>query len=378
MGPFTFSVLAVVAHACLISAEQQPLISASIPHLPIRVAALGDSYSAGLGSGKFLSHSNDGRDNACARMDGSYPWLLSKLNPFHIGQGYLPNFVSCSGNLLRDIDSQIEALDGKRFDVVTLSISGNDFKFGQAVVNCVYPYRLLPGTRRFEKACNDTLTKAQNAIEDPAKWNNFTKVIEKMKSEVLTTAGRIYITGYAKFFAPPRENDACDSTYFFPRRLFAALPMKSATRLRLNSLVDLVNSKTQGKIISQFASSVAFVDIDSHFTGRRFCEPENDEDPIGADNPNVWFNDLTTTLEEDSAWNPETVTPSPERDPWSAWALDLPESVKNDTEIVGRGIGDNLQRASTFHPKKAAHILTAIKLGNMILEDFARQVSSPV
>lgn len=115
--------------------QQQPLTPASFPHLPIKVAALGDSYSAGLGSGRFLTGSNDGRDNACARMDGSYPWLLSKLNPFHIGVGHLPDFVSCSGNRLVDIDKQIQNLQGRKFDAVTLSISGNDFTFGQVIVS---------------------------------------------------------------------------------------------------------------------------------------------------------------------------------------------------------------------------------------------------
>jgi lysophospholipase L1-like esterase len=133
------SVLAILARAGVAMAEQHPLTEASIPHLPFKVAALGDSYSAGLGSGKFLSHSKDGKDNSCARMDGSYPWLLSKLNPFHIGQGHLPNFVSCSGNLLEDIDGQIERLEGKKFDIITLSISGNDFKFGQVVVGAEIP-----------------------------------------------------------------------------------------------------------------------------------------------------------------------------------------------------------------------------------------------
>jgi len=142
-GPATLSVgmrtlsrllLLGFVHLCVSLDEQEPLISTPFPHLLIRVAALGDSYSAGLGSGKFLSDSEDGRDNACARMDGSYPWLLSKLNPFHIGQGHLPSFVSCSGNLLEDIDGQIERLGGKKFDIITLSISGNDFKFGQVVV----------------------------------------------------------------------------------------------------------------------------------------------------------------------------------------------------------------------------------------------------
>jgi len=74
---------------------------------------------------------------------------------------------------------------------------------------------------------------------------------------------------------------------------------------------------------------------------------------------------------EQPSWNPDSVSRRPEEDPWAAWALDLPESVQNDTDLVPRGIGDNLQRASSFHPKKAAHIATAIKIANEIFIDFA-------
>jgi len=207
-------------------------------------------------------------------------------------------------------------------------------------------------------------------IKNPAKWKEFRNTIKSIESKALAPHGKIYTTGYAKFFAPPRENDACDNTYFFPRRILAVLPMKYSTRSRMNDLVGLVNAQIETNIAGSLKSAT-FVDIDDHFTGRRFCEPENEEDPIGADNPNVLFNDLTTTFEEDATWNPDSVSRRPEEDPWAAWALDLPESVQNDTDWVPRGIGDNLQRASSFHPKKAAHISTTIKVANMIFIDFA-------
>ena len=212
------------------------------------------------------------------------------------------------------------------------------------------------------------MTKTEKAITDTAKWEKFRKVIHEVESKALAPNGRIYITGYAQFFPPPVEDDACDKTYFFPINLLAVLPMKYATRLRMNDLVDMANSRIES-ITSKF-DSVAFVDIDALFAGRQFCEPENADDSIGANNPNVWFNDLTTPLEEDAVWNPETVDSRPEADPWAAWALGLPESVKNDTDLAQRAIWDNLQRASSFHPKKAAHVATAIKVGNMILKDF--------
>jgi hypothetical protein len=53
-------------------------------------AAIGDSYSAGIGAGKRI-------DQACSRYDLSYPYLME--NPDRMGPHGLSNlqFLSCSG-----------------------------------------------------------------------------------------------------------------------------------------------------------------------------------------------------------------------------------------------------------------------------------------
>lgn len=102
-------------------------------HLPTSFAAFGDSYSAGIGAGRFIKQSADGRDNACARMTGSYPFQLWQIDPFESPFAW-NDFYSCSGHVLDNIDDQVSRLDGKLVDSATLSISGNDFFFAKVVV----------------------------------------------------------------------------------------------------------------------------------------------------------------------------------------------------------------------------------------------------
>jgi|SRR5579862_3778182 len=106
--------------------------SATAVAIPTSYAAFGDSFAAGIGAGKFLSSSADGMDNACARFDGSYPWQYFQFLEQHFGT--FTDFFACSGDVLDGIDAQVAKLNGKKVDVMTLSISGNDFGFGNIVV----------------------------------------------------------------------------------------------------------------------------------------------------------------------------------------------------------------------------------------------------
>jgi lysophospholipase L1-like esterase len=100
-------------------------------------AAFGDSFSAGIGAGNFFTGSPDDRDNICARMTESYPAQL--VNIFLRGKVSHFDFFSCSGDILDDIDGQVAKLVGNHVDVASLSISGNDFNFGNVVVSACHP-----------------------------------------------------------------------------------------------------------------------------------------------------------------------------------------------------------------------------------------------
>lgn len=110
--------------------------------LPTSFVAFGDSYSAGIGSGNLLTNSLDQRDNTCARTTGAYPYQLAHKSPsvFEFGPGGWTDFFSCTGDKLQNIDElggQIQATGGRRYDVATLSIVGNDFFFGDIAVGDV-------------------------------------------------------------------------------------------------------------------------------------------------------------------------------------------------------------------------------------------------
>ncbi|GAB3795957.1 SGNH/GDSL hydrolase family protein [Humibacter antri] len=80
---------------------------------PLRYAALGDSYSAGMGAGD-----ETGR---CRRSPHGFPQQLAKSKTI-----VLSRFVACSGATTSDVlEHQIDALD-PQIDLVTITIGGND------------------------------------------------------------------------------------------------------------------------------------------------------------------------------------------------------------------------------------------------------------
>ncbi|KAF9886547.1 hypothetical protein FE257_011319 [Aspergillus nanangensis] len=332
-------------------------------HLPTSFAAFGDSYSAGIGAGKFIVQSADGRDNACARMDGSYPYQLWQLSPFEERFPWR-DFYSCSGDVMDNIDGQVARLQGRRTDFATLSISGNDFSFAPVVEDCVYPTRLK--NVNAQAACDRALSAAETAINDASNWAKYrakaTLIIDNVLNQDL---GLLFITGYAKFFAPPVVDDKCDKIYFLDEWYGQRLKMTAATRTRMNALVDLVNSKIQSEVVGRVGTAthqVVYIDMDKNMQGHRFCEPTNDDDPIGLKNKahSVWFNDLRTELDERGTWTP--AFDNSEAASWDEWASFLPSNITDDPDLVHRGITDKYQRSSTFHPKKDAYRLVAAEI----------------
>ncbi|MHA7987785.1 SGNH/GDSL hydrolase family protein [Rathayibacter sp. CAU 1779] len=80
---------------------------------PLRYAALGDSYSAGMGGGN-----ETGR---CLRSPNAFPQQLAKAKTIKLAR-----FVACSGATTKDVlSTQITSLD-PQVDLVTITIGGND------------------------------------------------------------------------------------------------------------------------------------------------------------------------------------------------------------------------------------------------------------
>jgi hypothetical protein len=91
-----------------------------------RWAAVGDSFTAGIGSGAPLgTFITDGpEDNSwyCARYDTSYPMIVNEALGSSVEDF---QFVACSGDRTGGIFKQIQALEGD-LDLVIMTAGGND------------------------------------------------------------------------------------------------------------------------------------------------------------------------------------------------------------------------------------------------------------
>lgn len=85
-----------------------------------RWAAIGDSFTAGIGSGKLYSQQKD--DYKCSRYDLAYPALAN--NAFGPAVEDF-QFAACSGDRSLQIYDQISAVQGN-LDLVMMTAGGND------------------------------------------------------------------------------------------------------------------------------------------------------------------------------------------------------------------------------------------------------------
>jgi lysophospholipase L1-like esterase len=124
----------------------------TVATIPIHYVALGDSYSAGVGTRKYLPESG-----TCMRSPDAYPELWAQA---HDPATF--TFVACDGATTAQVEqNQISALNSET-TLVTVSVGGNDVGFTSVLTHCL----LLS-----EVGCRDAVDKAEQAVRDqlPAK-----------------------------------------------------------------------------------------------------------------------------------------------------------------------------------------------------------------
>jgi lysophospholipase L1-like esterase len=88
-------------------------------------AALGDSYSSGVGTGSYTL------DSTCKRSVYAYPYLWTQKHP-----GTALSFVACSGAKTSDLlANQLQAVTSAT-TLVTMTIGGNDIGFANLIYQC--------------------------------------------------------------------------------------------------------------------------------------------------------------------------------------------------------------------------------------------------
>jgi lysophospholipase L1-like esterase len=151
------------------------LFAPPAPAVSTRYVALGDSYSSGLGTTKFIASSG-----ACKRSRQAYPYLLGRK---------LVSFRACAAGTTEDVlDPQLKSFPSD-IRLVTITIGGNDAGFADVVSTCLFG---APSVckRRVDSASTFIRTKL------PAKLRRTYAAIRKQAPKAT-----VVVAGYPRLFA---------------------------------------------------------------------------------------------------------------------------------------------------------------------------------
>ncbi|KAF1851127.1 SGNH hydrolase [Cucurbitaria berberidis CBS 394.84] len=245
----------------LSNAAQIPLGSAvKFPWIQ-RFASVGDSYSAGLGSGDRL-------DWSCSRYTQSYPNILH-TSLLSNNPNLTHQFLSCSGATSTEIlEKQVPALENE-LDLLTISAGGNDIGLGPILSSCVYQFYMST-----EDACQKSMDEARDRIVNETQlYKNVTTLIEATRHNMNQQHGIIYYTGYTAFFGTGDE--ICDNvTWAVWRSLeYSKQYLTLSMRKELNAMVRSVNAIIRKAVLAA-GRNVRFIDYDSQIEAvrGRYCE----------------------------------------------------------------------------------------------------------
>ena len=179
------TLLAPLVGALLLAVAAGPAAAASGPDVtlppPARDAyvAMGDSFSAGTGTGQF------DLDADCQRSTLAYPALIGAQRP-----NTMLTFVACGGGVTTEtmVKTQVPALD-QSTDFVTMTVGGNDIGFAPIANTCI------GGT---EQQCLGIVAQARGfvATELPGL---LTTAYDAVRARV--HKAEAIVVGYPKFYA---------------------------------------------------------------------------------------------------------------------------------------------------------------------------------
>ncbi|KAF2490541.1 SGNH hydrolase [Lophium mytilinum] len=260
----------VLATSCNViwAKEQVPLHTEQNSLQPLRkyswvrtFASIGDSYAAGLGAGNRI-------DWSCSRYDHSYPSLLNSKTFLGDNPNRTHQYLACSGATSEEVlAKQVSALD-EDLDVITVSAGGNDVGLSIIMNQCIYQF-FMSKTDACENALNETWSKIEYDLS-----GNLTALLEALKPKLNEDHGRIYYTGYARFFAT--DDEICDNVTWAVWSYESQSAKQFLTLERrkiMNDMVQAVNKKIE-EAVHKAGDQVIFVDYDSYVAENkgRFCE----------------------------------------------------------------------------------------------------------
>jgi lysophospholipase L1-like esterase len=192
-------------------------------------AALGDSYSSGVGTGSYTL------DSACKRSVYAYPYLYTQT---HAGTSL--TFAACSGAKTSDLLSkQIQAVTTAT-TLVTMTIGGNDIGFANLIYQCTL------------SDCSAALDRTRANLETTL-GGPLDQVYTTVRSQAAFGA-TIVVLGYPRVFS----SSGCLGTF----------GISSTERTKANQLSDALDQVTAAHAA---ANGVTYKSSIGAFTGHAVC-----------------------------------------------------------------------------------------------------------
>jgi lysophospholipase L1-like esterase len=341
-----------------------------------RWAAIGDSYTAGIGAGAPLGRVfsdeleitlPDGKisghgDWYCSRYNRAYPKLIEYQFGSHVEDF---QFIACSGDRTEQIFQQAQHLKGD-LDFVTLTAGGNDLCLAKMIQDCI----MLPYFKK--EACETVINKAQENIDSILK-DNVRQILKELNKKVKKD-GVVVLNAYAQFF--DAENGDCeyeswDKFWMIPLRKLSFESLTKSRRERFNKLVLGIN-KALGEVVDEaakdddigykvgFAQWDAWVtDVDGHMCSSK--SNGNYPDPNQPDmqfiKPDThpwlgWSEDVKNELRRRDAQTLDDLAPEEQRE-----YLQWEKEMKRRAEVYEASIYDSILYKSPAPAAGALHQL---------------------
>ncbi|KAH7383495.1 hypothetical protein BKA64DRAFT_712381 [Cadophora sp. MPI-SDFR-AT-0126] len=250
-----------------------------------KLAAIGDSYSAGIGAGGRLqghSEDNEQSDEKCGRYDQAYPYLINNDDRLGDPTARTFQFQSCSGAVIADVvKKQLPLVDANQ-QVILLS--------ADILNQCIYQWSVLSSEQvvvgklevaklrlensalykyvkdfDFEKAalgCEGQLAASRQLI-DSSKFSDDLDALLKATKLKLGSSGMIYYTGSVL-------------------RSLVYLDIQSVQHLPTRPETDGAILGTFKGDLSQFAEITLLLDPDAKFTNQDLIDSAAEEGSSAA------------------------------------------------------------------------------------------------
>ena len=219
----------VAAEASVVAQAKTAVAS----RLPVRYVALGDSYSAGTGSGPYARAAR-----SCERSANAYPQLWASQ---HAPASFTS--VACAGATTATVlDDQLAALNAGT-TLVTITVGGNDVGFSNVMETCVLEWN---------SACTGAVASAEKSVSTklPAQLDRVLRAIRARAPQA-----RIVVLGYPDLYDLSRSA--------------SCLGIGTTKRTALNQGADALDRALSA---AAARNGDTFADVRADFAGHQICD----------------------------------------------------------------------------------------------------------